>query len=147
MSFTSIPENNTRIETIVKFIESKKDGDTVTWMELEVATEIPMRPKAVKGIDGRALTRRALNRMKREVETIPGTGFRLSAPDSAVSIYASRMNRAGRALKRGIKSGGRLFESHGADMPAGQRDRLTRGNALLATLSSSVEDAKKALTK
>lgn len=147
MSFTSVPENNTRIETIVKFIESKKDGDTVTWMELEVATEIPMRPKAVKGIDGRALTRRALNRMKREIAPMPGTGFRLSAPDSAISIYELRMRKAGRALKRGIKTGSRLFESHGADMPAGQRDRLTRGNALLATLSSSVEDAKKALTK
>lgn len=137
--FQSRPENTLAIETITAYLKAQRDGATVTWLELEQATGISCRPKPVNGIDGRALTRRALHKMGREVETITGTGFVLSCPENVQKIMADRMTRTFGTMKRAKKAAEHLYEAHGTQLSPGARDRITRQTALLATLTAQMK--------
>jgi hypothetical protein len=143
--FRSDPENTKRVAAIKAFLEAQEDGVTVSWLDIETETGVSMATKIVNGVDGRRLVRRALREPGREVEIIHGAGFRLSSPTNALGIQGAHLARAARRLKRAAKAGARLDERHGEAMPRNERNRLTKSNALLATLTSQASQGGKLL--
>jgi hypothetical protein len=144
-TFESLPENVARMQKILDYLDTRKPGDVVTWVELEKTTSIPMRAGPVAGVRGRDLTRRALRRARREVETIVDVGFRLSSVEGVFAILGERHQRAIGALKRARKASVNLDEAHGAQLSPLACDRLTRYGALFTTIFSLSSDGRKQL--
>ena len=144
-NFESRPENIERINKMIDFCRAQKEGEMVTWLDVEKSTGISCRSPVVGGVDGRGLMRRAWRKMHIHPEVIYATGFRMPSAENAVIVTNERVGKVLRTAKRARDCANDSLSQFGERMTAGARDRLTRASAFMATLSMQAQDARKAL--
>jgi hypothetical protein len=121
MKFDTNDQKAKAIEAIAAFLEPLPDGDEVSWLRLEAETGISME---VEG-RGRDYARVALKRIRRAKEVIPGVGFRLSAPSTALAIVGRQFGRINGAVRKAEETNKMLADRHLEQMsPPEQRQML-----------------------
>jgi hypothetical protein len=118
--FQSIPDVQAAIERIAKVLDTHKDGDEVTWVDLAKASGVPM---SVKG-PGRGYARRALRKLRRPYEPLRAVGIRLSAPGTAMSIVRGRVVRIDGAVQIADRTQRQLQERHLEQMNAEEQRKM-----------------------
>ena len=139
------PETVERQTKIRVWLESQADGATLTWLDIEKHTGIPMRATPVKGVRGRDLVRGVLKRMRRTYESIPSVGIRLSAPETSVSITQEKVARVLSGIRAVSHSASVNLERHGEQMSGTDRDKLTRTSATFDTIKMLATETKHTL--
>lgn len=106
--FKSSQQVQKSIAILAKCYDKHADGDVVTWVDLEKESGLPMR---VSGT-GRIYARRALKRIRRPYETLPGVGVRLSSRDNAIIIVHGRFRRIDGAVRVAERTQKQLTDRH-----------------------------------
>ncbi len=133
--FYTSPELAAAREKISEYFSDKPDGAMISWLEMERDIGIPMRSMHRTGeLDGRSLVRQALQKMKRPYETVHGSGIRLSAAATAVTILGGAISKVANATKRAKKVHANLQERHMKELSTYDRERMTRAAGMFATL-------------
>lgn len=145
LNLQSIPENVERCNKIKLFLENQDDGATLTWLDLETATGVPMRAHAVKGVSGRPMVWRMLKVLRRTYESIPSVGIRLSAPETAVAITQGKVSRVLSGIRGVSKSAAINLERHGEKLHSKDRDKLTRTAATFETIKMLASETRHTL--
>ena len=136
--FKSNQKTQAEIQTLAKYFETRADGDTVTWVEVETATGLSM---AVSG-HGRQNVRRALRVLKRPYETLVATGVRLSAPASAMTIVRGRFARIDGAVRVADRTQRQLQERHLEQMAADDQRRMLIAAGFFGAIRAYTKEAR-----
>ena len=110
--FKSNAERQAAIAKLVEFVQTLKDGQIVSWVEVEQATGVSM---SLRG-KGRDMLRIACHKEGREYSAKPGVGFEMSSPENAVDLARDRVERFANAAKAVQKTTDRLVTRHGAEL-------------------------------
>ena len=95
MAFESNAQRQATVATLTAHITGLAHGSVVTFLDVEKATNVPMRT----GRD-RVLLHEAIRRAGRMCSSIPGVGYVLSSADNAIDILSESADRITNAVKR-----------------------------------------------
>lgn len=141
--FKSNAKTQEEIQTLVTYFEGMPDGEEILWIRIEADTHLSMD---VRG-PGRANARRALRLLKRPYEAIVGSGIRLSAPDSAMTIVRSRFVRIDGAVKVADRTQRELSTRHLEQMHADDKRRMLVAAGFFGAIRAFAKDARPKLLK
>ena len=141
--FKSNQKTQARIQALAKYFEAHADGETLTWQEIETGTGIDM---SVKG-NGRDMARRALKVLKRPYETLVGTGVRLSAAASAMTIVRGRFSRIDGAVRIADRTQRQLQDRHLEAMPDDDKRRMLIAAGFFGAIRTYAKQARVKLLK
>jgi hypothetical protein len=135
-------------QKIQTFIDTQADGQTLSWVEIEQGTGVPMPARVAKGqINGRDLVRRVIREAGRLYAPVHGMGIELSSPTNTKGIIAAEIQSAGRKLLRASADSATGLTRHGPQMTVQDKDALTRTSGLVTTLAMQARVGVKTLTK
>lgn len=119
----NLPSNEAKakaIEALSAYLEPLPDGEEVSWLRLEAETGVSMD---VAG-KGRDYARVALRRIRRAREVIPGVGFRLSEPSTALSIIGRQFSRINGAVRKAEETNKVLSDRHLEQMSSTEQRQM-----------------------
>jgi len=129
-------KKNVDVERLAIYFGAQTDGEEVTWRRIEHETNIVMNPT------GRALAWRALKRCKRPYVALRGVGIRLSAPDNAMEIMASRFVRIDNRVRDADKTRAILTTRHLDAMPEHDKKRMLTLAGFFGAVRAFATEAK-----
>jgi len=118
--FQSIPQTQEKIGKLARYLEAQKDGDELTFVQIEQETGITMGVRTA----GRDLLRRALRKVARPYEAIRATGIRLSAPTTAMTVLRGRVVRIDGAVRVAARTQRQLQERHLEQMSSDDQRKM-----------------------
>jgi hypothetical protein len=138
-SFRTNPQNAIDADAIAALLDATADGATLSWLEIEQKTGVKMNYR------GKDLVRRVIRRADRAHASIPGSGIRLSCPESSVEIVENAVHRIVGAMGTASRTTRVVLDRHGKDMSDEDRQKLIRVHGTLGAVKALTNDSVRML--
>lgn len=132
MQFRSKAEVATDKTRLHEYAVGVKEGSIVTYLEVETATGVPMNSRT-----SRDYLRVALKSAGHSFSSIPNTGYRISAADTALEFSTEIRGRMVSALNLAHGKQTALVTRHSDKMSQADKNKLSAEVALAGLLKSS----------
>jgi len=139
----SNPEREIQVAKLIAYFATFADGEEVSWIRIEHDTGYSM---AIPG-RGRDLVRYALRKLKRPYEAVRGTGVRLSAPASAVTILNGKFIRIDGAVKVAARTQNHLAKRHLEQMSGEDQRKMIIAAGFFGAVRTISKEASSRLLK
>jgi hypothetical protein len=132
-TIAEISEETLKLET---YIGTKKDGDELSFFQIETETKIKMNER------GKNFLRTALKRAKREYSSIHGHGIKLANASLVVPILSHKFKKIDRAVHRADKSHRNLQEQFFDQLDPVHQKQVLFAGAVFGAIRIAAQNGK-----
>ena len=121
---------------LCNYIKTIDDGEVLSFSKIQHDTGIQMTER------GKQYLRSALKREKKEYSSIRGYGIKLADPEITMHIVSSKIDRIGKAVKRGEKTHKNLVEQFYDDLKPQEQKQILFVGAAFGAIRVASENSK-----